>query len=401
MPKNKHLPYLNSVVTPLFRTATYYFEDTDDVVNYHEGNTLKKGRYGRYHNPNWEEVEERLAKLDNCESALLFPSGMAAITTTFLAFLKKGDSIIFTENGYRKIRSFCLTILNSLGVNIYPASHKELMDYASFINKHNIERVRIVFVEMPSNPHLHLVDIERIAKVKSPETLLVIDSSFASPMNFKPQIFGADLVLHSCTKYLSGQGDILAGSVAGSQSNIGKIRVLRDMMGSISDANTAFLLNRSLHTLSMRMDHYNKNGFKLARYLQNHPMVKKVYYTGLDDFEFSDLAYKYLAGHGGVVSFELDANEIQTTCFVENLQIPYIGSNFGAVFSLVEQCGIFTYFKLSDQERKKLNISDSFIRYSIGFEPVEIIIEDFEQAFRETFDYEEEIHQINDIEIHR
>ena len=384
MSKKKKKLYSNEVVTPICKSATYYFEDTKEVIKYHKGK-ISAGRYGRYDNPNWIEVEDKLAKLDDFDAALLFPSGMSAIATTFLSFLQNKDKVIYTGKGYRNIRSLCGNILSKFGVestSLSPAKPERfLKELRHFYDK----KTKIVFLEIPSNPHLHMVDLESVRKILRKDTILIVDSTFATPINFSPKKWGADLVIHSCGKYLGGHADIMAGSVAGSKEKIEIIRNYRNVMGCISGSENAFLLNRSLATLKLRMDYLNKNGMKLAKYLNDNPNIKKVYYSGLPSHSSHELAKKYLSGHGGVVSFELEASISQTAKFVELLKIPFMGTNFGSNYSMVEQCAIFTYFKETKKTKKDLGISDSLIRYSIGFEDIDIIIADIEQAIRTTF----------------
>ena len=240
----------------------------------------------------------------------------------------------------------------------------------------------MLFLEMPSNPHLYLVDLAKIKSEISPNTLLIVDSTLSTPYNLQPQRFGADLTIHSCRKYIGGHGDILAGSVAGSRELIEQIRSYRNIMGGIADPHCAFLLNRSLDTLKIRMRHFNEAGMKIAKYLQGQPQVKKVFYTGLESHPHSCLAKKYLTGHGGVVSFELDADREVTSKFVDALRVPFMGTNFGSSHAMVEQCSVFTYYHLSPTEKQEIGINDSLIRLSIGYEDSDLVIEDIDQALK-------------------
>ena len=383
MSKKKKKLYSNDVVTPICKTATYYFEDTKEVIKYHEGK-VRAGRYGRYDNPNWIETEAKLAKLDGFEAALLFPSGMSAIATTLLSFLQNKDKVIYTGKGYRNIRSLCENIFSRFGIktiSLSPANpEKFLKDLRHFYDK----KTKIVFLEIPSNPHLHMVDLESVRKIIRKDTILIVDSTFATPINFVPKKWGADLVIHSCGKYLGGHADIMAGSVAGSREKIETIRNYRNVMGCIPSSENAFLLNRSLATLKLRMDYLNRSGMKLAEYLHKNIHIKKVYYSALSSQSSYKLARKYLRGHGGVVSFELKASRSQTAKFVELLKIPFMGTNFGSNYSMVEQCAIFTYFKETEKTRKDLGISDTLIRYSVGFENTDLIIADIRKALEKT-----------------
>jgi cystathionine gamma-synthase len=377
-----NLKYLrNSIVTPIFQTATYSFENTLEVIDYHEGK-IKTGRYGRYDNPNWLEVESTIASLDNNEEALVFPSGMSAIATTFISFLEKGDNIVYTGKGYKNIRGLCGNILGRLGIESKSLSPGDADQFMKDFDQYYNNKTKIVFLEIPSNPHMHLVDVEAIKNKLSKNTLLIVDSTFSSPINFQPQKYGADLVIHSCSKYMGGHADILAGSVSGRKNLISVVRENRNVLGSIIGPLSAFLLNRSLATLKIRMEYLNRAGMKVAKYLRKHPKIKQVFYTGDDSHPQYDLAKKYLTGHGGVISFEIDSPANEIPKFIDKLQIPFMGTNFGSQHSMVEQCSVFTYYKSSEEEKKQLGITGGLIRLSLGFNDPKLVIEDIENALK-------------------
>lgn len=371
--------FSNALINPISQSIAYYFNNTDEVISYHN-NEISLGRYGRYNNSSWCEVEQKLAQLDELEEALVFPSGMNAIAMVFLAFLKPGDRIIYAKECYRNTKKLCSDILKNLNIEAIPISIKNPNKFNSELDEICTENTRIVFIESPSNPHLYLADLEKIKQKLNKDTLFVIDSTLATPVNCKPEYFGADIVIHSCTKYIGGHSDILAGSVAGPSGLISQIRDLRNVMGSVADPHSAFLLNRSLATLKLRVDYLNQAGLTVAKFLEDHKKINKVFHTSLESHPHFDLANKYLKGHGGVISFEIDASEKEVSEFVDALEIPYMGSNFGSQYSMVEQCGIFTYYKMPEEEKQELGISDSLIRLSLGFEDVSKIMEDIEKA---------------------
>jgi cystathionine gamma-synthase len=372
--------FSNSVVDPVFNTATYYFEDTAQVIQYHE-DEVELGRYGRYDNPTWLDPEEKIARLDGYEAALLFRSGMSAITTSVLSLVSQGERLLFSGNCYRNTYRFFSDILPRYGLESTSILGSTPEEFLISFDENYTPDTRIVFLESPSNPHLYLVDVEAIKKRLHPPTLLIVDPTFASPVNFQPKDSGADLVVHSCTKYLGGHADLIAGSVAGSGELIEIIRDFRNVMGTAIDPNSAFLLNRSLATLTMRMEYLNRTAQALADYLENHPKVSRVFFTGLPSHPHYCLAKKYLKGHGGVISFEVKTSKAGAAEFVDALQIPLIGTNFGSQHSMVEQCSIFTYYHQNEIERQHLGISDTLIRFSLGFEPLPDLIADFENAF--------------------
>jgi cystathionine gamma-synthase len=377
--QQKKLPYQNSLITPVFQTATYYFKNTSEVEQYHDG-SVKIGRYGRYDNPTWLDVEVRLADLEAADSALIFPSGMSAITSTLLCFLGPKKKLAYTSNGYRNVRTLCSDFLGRLGVDIIPLNLLDQPSFKSRVEEIGSEGLDAIFLETPSNPHLMLADIEFVREAVGPETLIIVDSTFATPVNFRPLTFGADLVIHSASKYLSGQADIVMGCVAGRSDLIEKIRIYRNVTGAICDPHAAFLLGRSLDTLEIRMRHLNSQGLELATFLEGQRNISKVFYTGLPSHPQFGLAKKCLTGHGGVVSFEVDASKEAVSAFIDRLTIPFMGTNFGSGHSMVEQCSVFTYHKQSKNERAELGISDRLVRYAVGFDNILAVKEDIGNA---------------------
>ncbi|MEM8857430.1 MAG: aminotransferase class I/II-fold pyridoxal phosphate-dependent enzyme [Chloroflexota bacterium] len=380
MTKRKQPYYSNSIINPIHQTATYYFESTQEVIEYHEGEA-EVGRYGRYDNPSWLAVEAQLAALDQAETALLFPSGMSAITSTFMTFLSAGEKIVFTGKGYRNVRSLCYEYPDKFGVEAVSLPLLDSEDVYTQLADECSPNLKFVFLETPSNPHMFLIDVARVRQIVGPDCLIMVDSTFSSPINFQPLAYGADLVIHSCAKYLGGHGDIMAGSVAGTHELVGQLRRTRNVTGAIADPNTAFLLTRSLETLKVRMAYANEAGQQLAEYLQDHPLIGRVLYTGLPTHPHHKIADEMLSGHGGVVTFEVLADEPTVSKVVDSLTVPYMGTNFGSSHSMVEQLGLFTYYKQSEEEREDLGITDNLIRYSIGHsDSLDEIIADIDQA---------------------
>lgn len=378
MARKKQLHYANSCLTPIFQNVAFFYENTENFLQSRDGK-IAAGRYGRYDNPLWLEVEERLAALDGYESALVFASGMNAITSTLFAYLQAGDKVIYTQRCYRNVRVLFNDILPKFGVHSVSLDQAD-PDFLSQLSSACDAQTRMVFIETPSNPHLYQVDIAEVRKRVGDDVLLVVDSTIATPINMQPQAFGADLVIHSCTKYISGHGDLIAGSVAGQVTLIEPIRNIRNVTGGILQAQSAYLLNRSLETLALRIQHFNREGLRLAQYLENHPQIKRVFYSGLVSHPHYQLAQQYLTGHGGLITFELEADAAQTSQFVDALNLPFMGSNFGSTTAMIEQCAPFTYHKYTQAERDSLGISDNLIRLSLAYEPVDNLIDDINQA---------------------
>ncbi len=241
---------------------------------------------------------------------------------------------------------------------------------------------RIIVVESPSSPHLQLVDIALLKRglAEYSNVLLLVDSTFASPYNLRPSQLGADLILQSCTKYLSGGGNVMAGSVSGPASLIEKIRLIRNTIGGIIGPDDAYWLTHGIYTLTPRMEYYNRTGLRMAQALEEHPRVKKVFYTGLESHPQYDLARHMLKGHGGVVTFEIDAGAEDVTKFVERLNVPFIATHFGSPFTTIEQYGVFTLFHMSKEEKSAMGVNDQMIRLSLGFEDFDTLWSDLKQA---------------------
>jgi cystathionine gamma-synthase len=368
--------YSNSILTPIYQNAAYFYDDHETYVQaLHEG-SITKGRYGRYHNPNWEEVEGTLAQLDEAEDCLIFPSGMNAIYSTLMALAKSQSCFATTSYLYKNSRRI-FENLENLGFRTLVFDNVDLSQFMRTLDQTR-QDIDILFLELPSNPHLYLADIEIIKRLLKPDTLLIVDSTLASPYNFKPHLWGADLVIHSCTKYLNGHADVMLGSVAGKKESINKIRNFRNITGAIPSAQDVFIFSQHLKTFRLRVECLNASGKKLTDFLNSHPLVSNIYYLGLDSHPHRKLAQKYFTnGYGGVVTFELKLSKTKTSEFIDSLKIPYIASNFGSAETYIEHLAPFTYYYLSDSDRQALKITDSLIRLSIGFnDPIESLIDD-------------------------
>ena len=251
----------HSVTTPIMQTSTFTFDNTEDLIAYKEA---ANGRleYGRYGNPTVATVERKLAKLDNGEAALLFSSGMAAITIALLTFLSSGDHLVVTDDSYRRSRQLVHEFLSRFGIQ---ASQTPMGDYEA-LDAAVRPNTRLILSESPTNPYLRVLDLERLVQVARRHRLLtVIDSTFATPINQRPLEFGIDIVMHSATKYLGGHNDLLGGAIVGSSELIGKVRETENIIGAVSDPHTAYLLLRGLKTLAVRVRHQNRTGMQIER----------------------------------------------------------------------------------------------------------------------------------------
>jgi cystathionine gamma-synthase len=378
--EEKHKPY-HSLTTPIVQTSTYVFEDTAALIEHMQRKIDKKDllreEYGRYGNPTQCTVERKLAELDGGEAALLYASGMCAITSVLLTMLSAGDHLIMTNDCYRRTREFCLTFLKRFGVEatIVPIDDHEAMEAAVKDN------TRMILSETPTNPYLRILDLTRVVQIARRHDLKVlVDSTFATPCNLRPLAFGVDLVTHSCTKYLAGHNDLLAGVVVGPAETIADLRQAQAMLGGVVDPQNAYLLLRGLKTLAVRVAKQNENGMKVAQFLESHPKIRKVYYPGLPSHPDHELASRQMTGFGGVVSFEPEADLEKTGVFIDALRIPYMGPSLGGVESIIEQPALMSHFTLHKEERLAIGIKDELVRYALGIEDADDLIADLEQA---------------------
>jgi cystathionine gamma-synthase len=362
-------PY-DSVTQPIIQTSTYTFRDSAELLDFKE-------EYGRYGNPTLRAAEKKLASLDEGEDALIFSSGMAAVTTTLLALLSPGAHLILTEECYRRTRQFCTTLLERYKVETSLVKPGDVQKVAALVRP----STRLIFTESPTNPYLHVVDLEALVKLgKERGVKVVIDSTFATPYNQRPLNFGVDLVIHSGTKYLGGHNDLLAGAVVGSAPLVDGLRDLQGILGCILDPHPAYLLLRGLKTFELRMERHNQNGLAVARFLETHPKVRRVYYPGLDSHPNYKVAREQMRGHGGVVSFEIDGDFKACNAFIDRLRIPGIAPSLGGAESLVENVALMSYYELGPEGWREMGIADALVRYSVGIENAEDIIADLKQS---------------------
>jgi cystathionine gamma-synthase len=366
----------NAVTTPVYQTSTFWFRDSAELRAFQEGKT-RRDEYGRYGNPTWRAVERKLCAFEGAEEAVLFASGMCAATTIFLALLPKKAHLVITSDCYRRTRQFIGEYLTKLGVEttiIEPADTKQLSDAIR-------DDTQIFFTESPTNPYLRVIDLPEAVEVAHARGVKVmIDSTFASPVNHRPLADGADLVIHSATKYLGGHNDLLAGVALGSAELIAPIREAVGVLGGVTDAHTAYLLLRGLKTLALRMERHGENGLRVARWLEEHPRIRRVWYPGLESHPDHVAARRLMRGFGGVVTFEVDS-DLEGACrFVDACRIPYIAPSLGGAESLIEMPAIMSFWDNTPEQRLELGITDSLVRFSCGIEDPDDLIADLDQA---------------------
>jgi len=368
--------YADAITTPIVQTATFTFSGSRDIEAF-----TKHGKehfeYGRYGNPTATIAERRLADLEGAEDCVVFSSGMSAITTTILSLVKTGDHIVITDDSYKKTLEFCRSYLKRFGIEctIVPFGDYKLLDAS--IKKNT----KFIFSESPTNPYLNIFDLFRLKKIADKHKVLtLIDGTFGTPYNQRPLEFGIDLVLQSATKYLAGHNDILAGAVLGRKELVDEIRGLHKSMGGVIDPHCCYLLLRGLKTFPLRMAKHNETGLRVARFLETHPMVAKVYYPFLESHRHYAIAREQMTGGGGVVSFDIKGTITTSKRFLDGLKLIFIGPSLGGVESLITHPALVSYYDYTRADRYKLGITDTLFRLAVGIEDADDIIEDLKTA---------------------
>lgn len=371
----------DAITTPIFQTSTFVFGSMAEGARYAQLRSEGKAtrfEYGRYGSPTQRDAERKIAALEGAEAALVFASGMGAVSSVLLTFVSQGEHIVCGDEVYKRTRDFCETVLPRFGIEttFFPTTDLRALGRALRPN------TTVVFLECPTNPRLFVPDLARAARVvhENSSAVLVVDSTFATPVNLRPLELGADLVVHSLTKYLAGHNDLLGGAVAGRRELLEQVFETHKCLGAVMDAHCAYLLIRGLKTLQVRMQRHNENGLAVARFLARHPKVKRVYYPGLASHPGYRVARRLMSGFGGVVSFEVKGDSAAVARFLDALTIPYLGPSLGGVESLAYHPASLTFNELSPEQRAELGISDQLVRLSCGIEDAEDLIADLKQA---------------------
>ncbi len=358
-------PLYNGAVSPLYMSTAYSYKKGD--------------MYPRYFNtPNQVGLSKKISSLENAEETLVFGSGMAAISTSLLSFLSSGDHVIFQPDLYGGTRNFATEHLNTYGIEFSFSKSVDLKDFESQIK----DNTKVIYVESPSNPLMKVVDLKGISELaKDNNIITIIDNTFASPVNQNPIPLGIDIVIHSATKYLGGHSDILAGSVSSSKKNMERIySVGKSLGGNLSDY-TVWLLERSLKTLFVRVAKQNKNANELALYLQNHDCLNKVFYPGLENSIYHNLAKSQMNDYTGMLSFEINKH-ISREIFESNLKLIQPAISLAGVESTINVPYLTSHKWLPKEEKRKQGISENLVRFSVGIEDVNDLKRDLDQALK-------------------
>ncbi len=376
--EEKRKPY-GALTTPIVQTSTYTFTNTAEILEFMQkkaaNDPQRRDEYGRYSNPTQTSAERKIAALEGGERALLFASGMNAITTTLLTLLSHGDHLVMVTGIYHRTYDFANRFLPRWGITttFVPIDDPDALAAAIRPN------TRVIFSETPTNPYLRVMDLARTAEIATGyDIITVIDSTFATPINLQPLKYGSDLVIHSGTKYLGGHNDLLSGVVIGADEILTKIEAARGVLGGVGSPHDAYLLLRGLKTLVLRVERQNETGQRVAQFLERHPAVHRVYYPGLTSHPDYEIARRQMSGFGGVVSFEIDGDEKKTSLFIDRLCLPYIGPTLGGVESVVQQQALL--FSIDPQERRQAGLSDNLVRLALGIENAADLIADLDQA---------------------
>jgi len=352
-------------VSPLYMSSSYAFQDVETK------------RYPRYFNtPNQEALAKKIALLEHCEAGLIFGSGMAAISTTVMAFLHAGDHIVLQGDIYGGTYNLVSEQFNKFGIEYSFTQGLEATDFEKNIKPNT----KVIYVETPSNPLLKITDLRMVSDLAKKHGLVsMIDNTFATPVNQIPADFGIDIVIHSATKYMGGHSDMCAGAVTCSKEHLEKIfNLAKSLGGSLSDY-TVWLLERSMKTMGLRVRAQNENAQRMAEYLDAHEDILAVYYPGLKNHPGHELAKTQMTGFGGMMSFELDET-LDADLFQKSLKLIKPSMSLAGVESTVVSPAETSHSLLSDEERKNQGISDGLIRFSVGIEEAEDLILDIEQA---------------------
>jgi cystathionine beta-lyase/cystathionine gamma-synthase len=353
------------VNSPIFTSSSYEYLDRADTL------------YPRYFNtPNQHAVVRKMCVLEGAENGILFSSGMAAISTTVLALAGCGDHVVMLDELYGGTHAFATDTFDRFGIRYtFAATNADAVIQAA------MPQTKVLVIESPTNPLLGILDIRRVAEfARNRGIATVIDNTFATPMNQNPIALGIDVVVHSGTKYMGGHSDLCCGIALSSNTIVERIRAMARHLGGSLNAITCYLLERSLKTLALRVERQSANAQRIAEFLDSHPAVRRVNYPGLKNFRGHEIARFQMRGFGGMLSFEADPAKISPPDFQKRLKIITPAVSLGGVETLICCPARTSHSKISAEERRRIGVSDSLLRLSVGIENVEDLIEDLATA---------------------
>ena len=364
--------------TPLFMTSSFVYHSAEHAELMFSGSE-EGDIYSRFTNPNTTELINKYCSLEKAEAGVCTASGMSAIFTTLSALLGQGDEVVACEGLFGNTNYILKNVLPKWGIKTTFVSLKEPIDWESAITS----QTKLVFIETPTNPGLNILDVEEIGRIcKKNDAIFCVDNCFATPFLQQPILMGADLCLHSATKWIDGQGRTLGGIIVGKQNYVDIIFDFLRRTGACLSPFNAWLLSKSTETLAIRMEKHCSNALKLAQFLQNHDFVDSVKYPFLESHPQYGTAKRQMRYGGGIVTFSVKGNKEKTFEFINRLKIPTITANLGDSRTIVTHPSTTTHRKLTSEEKQAVGISDSTIRTSVGLESIDDIILDFDQALK-------------------
>ncbi|MHA7055651.1 cystathionine gamma-synthase [Aquimarina sp. M1] len=362
-------PAYGAVMTPIYQTSTY----AQTTPGGHKG-----FEYSRTHNPTREALENAFVSIENGKYGLAFGSGLAAIDAV-IKLLKPGDEVISTSDLYGGTYRLFTKIFEGFGIKFHFISMEKVNKVESYINK----KTKLIWVETPTNPMMNIIDIKSIAKVsKKHNLLLAVDNTFATPYLQRPLDLGADIVMHSATKYIGGHSDLVMGALIVNDDIVAqRLYFIQNASGAVCGPQDSFLALRGIKTLHVRMQRHCENGEAIAKYLKNHPKIEKVYWPGFGDHPNHTIAKEQMDGFGGMISFVTKGNNFEEAIkIVENLKVFTLAESLGGVESLAGHPASMTHASIPKEERERIGVVDSLIRLSVGIEDIDDLIKDLEQA---------------------
>jgi cystathionine beta-lyase/cystathionine gamma-synthase len=361
------------LATPIYQTSTFEVTDNEEQLRA----THTDQFYTRYGNPTHTVAESAIAQLEGADAALLFASGMSAVTTSLLALLKSGDHIVAQRDIYGGVTKFLSTWLPKLGIETTFVDTVEYEQHVRAIKPNT----KMLYLESPTNPTVRVVDLRKVSAIAKQHKLIsMIDSTFATPINQRPAEFGIDLIMHSGTKYYGGHSDLICGIVAGRRDLIDKIHETRTTLGGTMDPHAAWLLLRGIKTLAVRVQRQNLNALRIAQFLERHSNVKSVNYPLLESHPQHGLALEQMSGGGGVLSFEVNGDHQDARRVAESLSLFTLAPSLGGVDSLVSIPVLTSHAMISAEHRRTMGVTDQLVRLSVGIENADDLIADLEHA---------------------
>lgn len=367
-------PY-NSTQAPTISSVAFNYKNMSEWLDVAKG--TKKGHiYGRNTNPTVEFLENKIALLEKAESAVAFSSGMAAISNTLFALLKPKDRVIVGRDTYGGTSKIFMEYLPKFDIDVQFCDTTNTDIFKTEIKKN----CNLLYLETPTNPTLKIQDIKKLSSIaKKSQAITVVDNTLSTPINQNPLEFGADIVLHSATKFLCGHSDALGGLVCGNKEVIDRIFHFREINGACLDPNPAYLILRGMKTLALRMNKHNENALELANWLCDHDKIEDVFYPGLNNHKGAEIAKKQMSGYGGVLSFSVK-DEKMIPIFISNLSFAHAAAHLGSLDTIVGPPKTTSHVENTSRERAELGIPSNLIRCSVGIEHIDDIKNDFNQA---------------------